>query len=389
MAKRAQMVVITTTTTSTRFQVLPFILICLNNILSAECIDRITKSEPPKIKNRLLFKILLSVFLGIITGLICALLFALLARYFLKYINRKPPTHKPSILFSPKISPKTLKSALSNEPHLLGSSSNGDYYKVVLDNGLTVAVKKLNPFVPNKSTKKKKKRVKRELEMLSILRHRNLMSLRAYVFESNVCSLVYDYAPNGSLEDAMRNAREDRLELKWEVRLRIAVGIIRGLYYLHFNCEPQRLHCNLKPSNVILGSQFEPRLADWGLAPILPDFSRAGPCYSGPECSLNCRYTDKSDIFSFGVILGVLITGKDPLDPMFGEGSSSLGQWLRQMQQSGEVRETIDKNILGQEIEEDEMVMAVRIAVVCMSELPADRPSSDELVSMLTQLNSF
>ncbi|KAL7135215.1 hypothetical protein ABFS83_11G078500 [Erythranthe nasuta] len=389
MAKRAQMVVITTTTaTSTRFQVLPFILICLNNILSAECIDnRITKSEPPKIKNRLLFKILLSVFLGIITGLICALLFALLARYFLKFINRKPPTHKPLILFSPKISPKTLKSALCNEPHLLGSSSNGDYYKVVLDNGLTVAVKKLNPFVPN--TTKKKNRVKRELDMLSILRHRNLMSLRGYVFESNICSLVYDYAPNGSLEDAMRSARENRLELKWEVRLRIAVGIIRGLYYLHFNCEPQRLHCNLKPSNVILGSQFEPRLADCGLAPILPDFSRAGSCYTGPECSMNCRYTDKSDVFSFGVILGVLITGKDPLDPMFGEGSSSLGQWLRQMQQSGEVRETIDKNILGQEIEEDEMVMAVRISVVCMSELPADRPSSDELVSMLTQLNSF
>ncbi|XP_012848095.1 PREDICTED: LOW QUALITY PROTEIN: inactive leucine-rich repeat receptor-like protein kinase CORYNE [Erythranthe guttata] len=391
MANRAQAVVITTTTTtSTRFQVLPFILICLNNVLSAECIDRITKSEPPKIKNRLLFKILLSVFLGIITGLICALLFALLARYFLKYINRKTPTPKPLILFSPKISPKTLKSAMSNEPHLLGSSSNGDYYKVVLDNGLTVAVKKLNPFVPNTSaTTKKKKRVKRELDTLSILRHRNLMSLRGYVFESNICSLVYDYAPNGSLEDAMRSAREDRLELKWEVRLRIAVGIIRGLYYLHFNCEPQRLHCNLKPSNVILGPQFEPRLADCGLAPILPDFSRAGSCYTGPECSLNCRYTDKSDIFSFGVILGVLITGKDPLDPMFGEGGSSLGQWLRQMQQSGEVRETIDKNILGQEIEEDEMVMAVSIAVVCMSELPADRPSSDELVSMLTQLNSF
>lgn len=106
---------------------------------------------------------------------------------------------------------------------------------------------------------------------------------------------------------------------------------------------------------------------------------------------LDNRYTDKSDVFSFGVILGVLLTGRDPLDPFFGEAASggSLGQWLRQMQQAGEAREVLEKTILGQEIEEDEMLMAVRIAAVCLSDLPADRPSSDELASMLTQLNSF
>lgn len=103
------------------------------------------------------------------------------------------------------------------------------------------------------------------------------------------------------------------------------------------------------------------------------------------------RYTDKSDVFSFGVILGVLLTGRDPVDSFFGEATSggSLGQWLRQLQQAGESREALDKSILGEEVEEEEMLMAVRIAVVCLSDLPADRPSSDELVSMLTQLNSF
>ena len=103
------------------------------------------------------------------------------------------------------------------------------------------------------------------------------------------------------------------------------------------------------------------------------------------------RYTDKSDVFSFGVILAVLLTGRNPVDPFFGEGSNggSLGQWLRRLQQAGEAREALDKSILGEEVEEDEMLMAVRIAVVCLSDLPADRPSSDELVSMLTQLNSL
>ena len=103
------------------------------------------------------------------------------------------------------------------------------------------------------------------------------------------------------------------------------------------------------------------------------------------------RYTDKSDIFSFGMILGVLLTGRDPTDPFFGEAASggSLGQWLRHLQQAGEAWEALEKSILGEEVEEDEMLMAVRIAVVCLSDLPADRPSSDELVPMLTQLHSF
>lgn len=91
------------------------------------------------------------------------------------------------------------------------------------------------------------------------------------------------------------------------------------------------------------------------------------------------------------MILGVLLTGRDPTDPFFSEAASrgSLGRWLRQLQQAGEAREALDKSLLGEEAEEDDMLMAVRIAVICLSDFPADRPSSDELVPMLTQLHSF
>jgi Arf-GAP/coiled-coil/ANK repeat/PH domain-containing protein len=91
------------------------------------------------------------------------------------------------------------------------------------------------------------------------------------------------------------------------------------------------------------------------------------------------------------MILGVLLTGRDPTDPFFRETASggSLGPWLRHLQQAGEAREALDKSILGEEVEEDEMLMAVRIAAVCLSDMPADRPSSDELVPMLSQLHSF
>lgn len=95
------------------------------------------------------------------------------------------------------------------------------------------------------------------------------------------------------------------------------------------------------------------------------------------------------------MILGILLTGKDPSDPLFGEaatstGSGDMGMWFRQLLENGDdAREALDKSLLGEEMEEDEMLMAVRIAAVCLSDMPADRPSSDELVPMLTQLHSF
>ncbi|KAL2547276.1 Inactive leucine-rich repeat receptor-like protein kinase CORYNE [Forsythia ovata] len=388
-------------TSSSKALKLDLLFIFCFNIISVQCIEKISKnissdppsqSQPPEFKNSFQ-RISLSILFGIITGLIFAILVAFLLRCFIRCISRSPILKGP-VVFSPKIPPKTLKSALANEPQLLGSSPNGKYYKTVLDNGLTVAVKQLESFENvslEAQSKSAKRRIQLELEILAGLRHRNLMSLRAYIRESDRYSLIYDYAPTGSLEDAMRRVRENQLQLNWELRRRIAVGIVKGLQYLHFTCDPRRLHYNLKPSNVMLDSQFEPRLADCGLAMIIPNVGRAASGYSAPECFQNDRYTDKSDVFSFGVILGVLLTGRDPLDPLFGEATSggSLGLWLGHLQQAGEASEALDKSILGEEIEEDEMLMAVRIAVVCLSDSPADRPSSDELVSMLTQLNSF
>ncbi|KAL1323017.1 hypothetical protein HN51_068037 [Arachis hypogaea] len=336
-------------------------------------------------------KIILSIVLGAVTGLVGSVIFAFVVRCVVQYLNRTPILKGP-VIFSPKIAPKTLQSALAKDNHLLGSSPNGKYYKTVLDNGLTVAVKRLTPFESNSpETKKKsvKRQIQKELELLAGLRHRNLMSLRAYVREPDTFLLVYDYVSTGNLADVMNRVRENELQLNWEVRLKIAVGVVKGLQYLH-NCVPQVLHNNLKLTNVMLDAEFEPKLADYGLAKLLPNLDRGTS--SPPECFHSCsRYTDKSDIFSFGMILGVLLSGKDPTDPFFGEPASmgSMGGWLRHLQQQGDAKEALDKSILGEEGEEDEMLMAVRIAAACLSDMPAERPSSDDLVLMLTQLNSF
>ncbi|KAF5443624.1 hypothetical protein F2P56_036165 [Juglans regia] len=362
---------------------------------AAYCREKTTKHissqpPPPKFQNGLR-NILLSIALGALTGFLGALLFALIVRSVIRYLNRTPLLKCP-VIFSPKITPMTLQAALANENHLLGSSSNGKYYRTVLDNGLVIAVKRLEQFPTGSPEKCVKRMIQQELEMLASLRHQNLMSLRAYVRESSGgLSLLYDYVPTGSLEDAMHRVRDNQLRLGWELRLRIAVGVVKGLQYLHFDCESHFLHYNLKPTNVMLDADFEPRLADCGLAKLMPSLDGVTSGYSAPECFQNCRYTDKSDVFSFGMILGVLLTGRDPTDPFFGEPASggSLGQWLRHLQQAGEAREVLDTSILGEEVEEDEMLMAMRIAVECLSDIPADRPSSDELVHMLTQLHSF
>ncbi|XP_059656533.1 inactive leucine-rich repeat receptor-like protein kinase CORYNE [Cornus florida] len=351
-----------------------------------------SSSTTPEFKSRLQ-SVMLSIVFGIITGLICAILFACLVKCFIGYLNKTPILRGP-VIFSPKIAPKTLQSALANENELLGSSPSGKYYRTVLDNGLTVAVKRLEPIEngsPETRSKSVKRHIQQELEMAASLRHRNLMSLRAYVRESDRFFLVYDHVSTGSLDDAMNRVRENQLQLNWEVRLRIAVGITKALQYLHFTCNPRILHCNLKPTNVMLDAEFEPRLTDLRLAKLMPGLDGASLGYVAPECLQNCRYTEKSDSFSFGVILGVLLTGRDPMDPFFDGAATggSLGRWLRHLQQEGEAREALDRSILGEEVEEDEMLMAVRIAVACLSDLPADRPSSDELVSMLTQLHSF
>lgn len=232
-------------------------------------------------------RITVSIALGVFTGLVAALLFAFILRCFLRYINTTPILKGP-VIFSPKIDPKTLQSALSNENHLLGSTPTGKYYRTVLDNGLTIAVKRLQPFSENGQGKSMKRRLQQELELLSSLRDRNLMSLRAYVREHDSFSLVYDYMPTGSLEDAMNRVRENQLQLGWEFRLRIAVGVIKGLHYLH-SFHPQILHFNLKPTNVMLDAQFEPRLADCALAKLTPYVDRPTSGYTAPECFSNGR----------------------------------------------------------------------------------------------------
>ncbi|AED91877.1 Protein kinase superfamily protein [Arabidopsis thaliana] len=228
-----------------------------------------TSTSSTPLESRITSKVIvISIVSGILTGLVSALVLAFLVRSIVKFMKQTPILKGP-VVFSPKITPKSLHAALSNVKRLGSLEGVGS--------------------PESSSSKSVKRRLQKELELLAGLRHRNLMSLRAYVRESDEFSLVYDYMPNGSLEDVMNKVRTKEVELGWEIRLRVAVGIVKGLQYLHFSCETQILHYNLKPTNVMLDSEFEPRLADCGLAKIMPSSHTAVSCYSAPESSQSNR----------------------------------------------------------------------------------------------------
>ncbi|XP_044978209.1 inactive leucine-rich repeat receptor-like protein kinase CORYNE [Hordeum vulgare subsp. vulgare] len=351
-------------------------------------------------------RIALGVLLGSLAGFLLSLAFLYAIRVAVLHAGNTPAVARGPVSFTPQISPKSLQCALpSARP--LARGPRGTYHKLDLDGDLTVAVKMLDlaaasraeaspsPSRPASGSRSDMRRVQRQLELLARVRHLNVMSLKAYVRDADRLSLVYDFVPGGSLEDVMKRVRSQQVSLSWDTRNRIAAGVAKGLRHLHFECNPRILHCNLKPSNVMLEEGFEPVLADCGVARLIdsgsPDPESSGSLYAAPECYQSSRYTDKCDIYAFGMILGVLLTGKDPADPFFtGEsGRGSLARWLRHMQHSGDTKEALDSSIVGEEVDEEEMVMAVRVAIVCLSELPADRPSSDELVAMLAQLHSF
>uniref|UniRef100_A0A0E0JT27 Protein kinase domain-containing protein n=1 Tax=Oryza punctata TaxID=4537 RepID=A0A0E0JT27_ORYPU len=391
-----------------------FLSLASSQPLHSEPMSTTTQSPPPpqsKIPHAQaggaarLRRIVLGVLFGSLTGFLLSLAFLYAIRVAILHAKYAPAIVKGPVSFTPQISPKNLHSALpSAQP--LAHGPNGKYYKLVLDNDVTVAVKRLegvaaaasrpeaSPSMSNVS-KSDMRRLQRQLELLARVRHQNVMGLKAYVREADRLSLAYDFVPGGSLEDVMKRVRSQQVNLNWDARNRIAIGVAKGLRYLHFECSPRILHCNLKPSNVMLDEGFEPRLADCGVSRLIAsgsaDRELASSLYSAPECYQTSRYTDKSDVYSFGMILGVLLSGRDPTDQFFsGEtGRGGLARWLRHMQQSGDAKDALDSSILGEEGEEDEMVMAVRVAIICLSDLPADRPSSDELVAMLTQLHSL
>lgn len=202
---------------------------------------------------------------------------------------------------------------------------------------------------------------------------------------------------NGSLQDALKCAEDGTRELDWLARHRIAVGIASRLEYLHISHSPRIIHRNLKPANILLDDDMEARIADFGLAKAMPDahthISTANVAgtvgYITPEYHQILKFTDKCDVYSFWVILAVLVIGKLPSDEFF-QRTEELGlvRWIRNIMASENPKQAIHPKLMGNGYEE-QMLLVLKIACFCTLDDfndPRRRPNSKDVRCMLSQI---
>ncbi|CAL9083852.1 unnamed protein product [Musa textilis] len=212
--------------------------------------------------------------------------------------------------------------------NLLGQGGFGYVYKGVLPNGKEIAVKQLKS-----GSGQGEREFQAEVEIISRVHHRHLVSLVGYCIAGAQRMLVYEFVPNQTLEYHLHG--KDLPTMDWPTRLKIAIGSAKGLAYLHEDCHPRIIHRDIKAANILLDNKFEAMVADFGLAKLSSDTNTHVSTrvmgtfgYLAPEYASSGKLTEKSDVFSFGVMLLELITGRRPID-LTGDMEDSLVEWAR------------------------------------------------------------
>lgn len=286
---------------------------------------------------------------------------------------------------------RDLKTATRNFSEKLGQGGFGAVYKGKLPNSLDIAVKELH------SLNQGEKQFRAEVTTIGTIQHVNLVRLRGFCIESSKRLLVYDYMPNGSLESHLFKRTHDILN--WKMRFNIAIGIARGLAYLHEKCRDLIIHCDIKPENILLDSEYSPKVADFGLAKLLGrDFSRILTTirgtrgYLAPEWISGEAITPKADVFSYGMLLFEIISGKRNQDLLYDGTEDYFPTRVAKVLNNNEMGELI--NLLDYRLEGaadiEEVIRACKVACWCIQDLERDRPTMETVVQSLegvSQLN--
>lgn len=311
----------------------------------------------------------------------------------------------------------SLEDLLRAAAEIMGRGTLGSTYKAVMEGGLTVTVKRLK-----NSSRVSRNEFESHMEVVGSLRHPNIVSLRAYFQAMEEKLLVYDYYPNGSLFSLIHGTKSTAGKpLHWTSCLKIAEDVAHGLAYIHRQSQGQSptksklrlVHGNLKSSNVLIGSDFEACITDYGLAlldsePPSPSPEEDGSAsassaslvlaYRAPECktrasasasasaSVSARtgLTTKADVYSFGVLLLEILTGKVPSQDHM-QTISELPRWVKSVRQEEKENEgaALDESLSGSEGSDDKSAMLVNIAMRCVSPSPELRPSMRDVVKMI------
>uniref|UniRef100_A0A0E0Q1Z1 non-specific serine/threonine protein kinase n=1 Tax=Oryza rufipogon TaxID=4529 RepID=A0A0E0Q1Z1_ORYRU len=274
-----------------------------------------------------------------------------------------------------------------DQQNIIGCGGNGLVYKAELPNGSKLAIKKLNGEMCLME-----REFTAEVEALSMAQHDNLVPLWGYCIQGNSRLLIYSYMENGSLDDWLHNRDNGRPLLDWPTRLKIAQGASRGLSYIHNICKPHIVHRDIKSSNILLDREFRACVADFGLARLILPYDTHVTTeligtlgYIPPEYSQAWVATLRGDIYSFGVVLLELLTGKRPVQVL--SKSKELVQWTREMRSHGKDTEVLDPALRGRGHEE-QMLKVLDVACKCISHNPCKRPTIQEVVSCLDNVDA-
>ncbi|KAF9623819.1 hypothetical protein IFM89_005404 [Coptis chinensis] len=274
-----------------------------------------------------------------------------------------------------------------NEEDVVGSGGFGTVYRMVMNDCSTFAVKRID-----RSREGSDQIFERELEILGSIKHINLVNLRGYCRLPSAKLLIYDYVAMGSLDDLLHENGKEQ-PLKWNARLRIALGSARGLAYLHHDCCPRIVHRDIKSSNILLDENLEPRVSDFGLAKLLVDEDAhvttvvAGTFgYLAPEYLQSGQANEKSDVYSFGVLLLELVTGKRPTDPTFVKRGLNVVGWINTLEGENLLEDIVDRRCNDATIETVEAI--IDIAARCTDANPDERPSMSWVLQMLEEVMS-
>ncbi|KAF4385066.1 hypothetical protein F8388_000656 [Cannabis sativa] len=275
-----------------------------------------------------------------------------------------------------------LEDLLRASAEVLGKGTFGTAYKASLEMGAAVAVKRLKEAtVPEKEFREK-------MEEVGRLNHENLVLLRAYYFSRDEKLLVYDYMPMGSLSALLHgNSGAGRTPLNWETRSGIALGAAYGIEYLHSQ-GPFSSHGNIKSSNILLTRSYEARVSDFGLAHLASSNSTPHRIdgYRAPEVTDPHKVSLKADVYSFGVLLLELLTGKPPTHSQLNEEGVDLPKWVQSVVREEWTAEVFDLELLRYQNVEEEMVELLQLALECTMQYPDKRPSMAEVTKRIEEL---
>lgn len=278
---------------------------------------------------------------------------------------------------------RDLQNATKNFSEKLGGGGFGSVFKGTLADSTVVAVKKLE------SVSQGEKQFRTEVSTIGTIQHVNLVRLRGFCSEGTKKLLVYDYMLNGSLDSHLFHGDKSNV-LEWKTRYQIALGIARGLVYLHEKCRDCIIHCDIKPENILLDAEFCPKVADFGLAKLIGrDFSRVLTTmrgtrgYLAPEWIAGVAITSKADVYSYGMMLFEFVSGRRNAEqsedgkvkffPTFAASVTIEG---------GDVMSLLDSRLEGN-ADTEELERVCRVACWCIQDDEANRPSMSQVVQIL------